>query len=200
MLFALLSTLTGSAPGGDTCRLEPPRMIACARHLSAKCTISSRTKDFPTGRIAMSKIDSSEQIDRRHFFGTAAVTTAISIAAAQFLVSGAARAQTSAARSDIAAGDQAGNEHFVRAAQADRCRPAQCRIRRSRPRRRPRRHSAARLALRHLQLCRCRAVAGFGRLPGDRAVSARLRHDALSLERHVRAMASSRRLLSISSP
>ena len=33
-------------------------------------------------------------------------------------------------------------------------------------------------------LCRCRAVAGVGRLPGDRPVSARLWHDALSFERN----------------
>ena len=40
----------------------------------------------------------------------------------------------------------------------------------------------ARLALRHLQLCRCRTAAGFRRLPGDRAVSSRLRHDAFSFQ------------------
>ena len=43
-------------------------------------------------------------------------------------------------------------------------------------------HSSARLALRHSQLCRCRSVAGVGGLPGDRAVSARLWHDALSFK------------------
>ena len=44
--------------------------------------------------------------------------------------------------------------------------------------------STARLALRHLQLCRCRAFVGFGRLQGNRPLSARLRYDALSLQRN----------------
>ncbi len=43
--------------------------------------------------------------------------------------------------------------------------------------------AAARLALRHSQLCRCRAAAGAGGLPGDRPASARLRHHALSCRR-----------------
>ncbi len=44
-------------------------------------------------------------------------------------------------------------------------------------------HSAARLALRYPQLRRCCAAAGLGRLPGHRAVSARLWLDAISVER-----------------
>ena len=44
-------------------------------------------------------------------------------------------------------------------------------------------HSAAWLALRHSQLCRCDAHAGLGRLSRDRALSARLRCDALPFER-----------------
>jgi len=39
-----------------------------------------------------------------------------------------------------------------------------------------------RLAVRHLQLCRCRAVAGVGGLQGVRPVSARLWLDALSFQ------------------
>ena len=78
--------------------------------------------------------------------------------------------------------DQAGDEHVVRLAQADRCRRPECRIRRSRPRRWSGGHSSARLALRHSQLCRCRALAGIGGLPGDRPVCARLWHDALPFE------------------
>ena len=57
-------------------------------------------------------------------------------------------------------GDQAGDQHFVRPAEADRRRPAQCRLRRGRSGRRSRGHPAARLALRHPQLRRCRAAAG----------------------------------------
>ncbi len=61
-------------------------------------------------------------------------------------------------RANKAARDQAGNEHIVWPAEADRCRRAECRIRRSRSRQWSRRHSAARLALRHLQLRRCRSL------------------------------------------
>ena len=49
----------------------------------------------------MSKIDTSERIDhqRRRFFGTAAVTTAMTIAATQFGAIGAAQAQSGASKS-----------------------------------------------------------------------------------------------------
>ena len=77
-----------------------------------------------------------------------------------------------------------GTTRLLRPAEADRRRRPECRLCRSRPRRWPGGHSSARLALRHSQLCRCRAVAGVGGLPGDRPVSARLWHDALSFERH----------------
>ena len=78
--------------------------------------------------------------------------------------------------------DHAGHEHLVRPAEADRCRSAECWIRRSWPRRWSCGHSSARLALRHLQLRRCRSVAGLGGLPGDRPLSAWLRHYALSFD------------------
>ena len=42
--------------------------------------------------------------------------------------------------------------------------------------------SSARVALRHSQLCRCRAFAGIGGLPGDRPVCAWLWHDAFSFD------------------
>src|SRR5713226_351308 len=78
--------------------------------------------------------------------------------------------------------DQAGGEQIVRPAEADRCRPPECRLRRNRPRRWTCGHSSARLALRHSQLCRCHTFIGVGGLSGDRPVSARLRHDALSFK------------------
>ena len=96
---------------------------------------------------------------------------------------GSADAQSSAR--PAAARDQAGDEHVVRPAEADRCRRPERRIRRGRPRRWPAGHPSARLALRHSQLRRCRAAAGIGGLPGDRPLSARLWHDALSSERDV---------------
>ena len=46
-------------------------------------------------------------------------------------------------------------------------------------------HSPARLALRHLQLCRCCALIGGARLPSVRSLHARLWNDALSFERDV---------------
>ena len=57
------------------------------------------------------------------------------------------------------------------------------RLRRRRAGRRPGGPPAARLAVRHPQLRRRRAAAGGGRLPGDRPVPARLRHDALPVRR-----------------
>ena len=44
-------------------------------------------------------------------------------------------------------------------------------------------HPPPRLAVRHLQLRRCRASACVGRISGDRAVRARLRHDTLPFAR-----------------
>ena len=131
----------------------------------------------------MNTIKMSEEINhhRRRFLGTAAMT----IAAAQLGMIGSARRTIRQGRTGRSARDQAGDEHVVRPTEADRCRRPECRIRRSRPRRWSCGHSSARLALRHSQLCRCRALAGVGGLPGDRPVSARLRHDALSFERHV---------------
>src|ERR1700733_5764938 len=64
--------------------------------------------------------------------------------------------------------NQAGNEHHVRALEADRRWPPECRICRGWARRWPCSSSAARLALRHLQLCRCRPSAGVCRLQGHR--------------------------------
>ena len=74
---------------------------------------------------------------------------------------------------DLATGDRRS------APSADRRRRARRRLRRRRPGRRPRGPAAARLAVRHPQLRRGRPAAGGGRLPGDRPVPARLRHDAL---------------------
>ena len=80
--------------------------------------------------------------------------------------------------------DQAGNEHVLRRPEADRCRRPECGLCGSRSGRWSCGDPPARLALRHLQLCRRRAVAGVGRLPRDHPVPARLRHDALYLQRH----------------
>src|SRR5262249_16372196 len=87
-------------------------------------------------------------------------------------------------QTDGCAASPAGLGRVVRAGQADRSRPPEHRICRRRPGRRPRGHSSAWLALRHPQLHRCGAAPGVGGVPGDCAVPARLRHDALSLERY----------------
>ena len=72
----------------------------------------------------MDEIRTTEAIDqhRRRFFGTAALT----VAAAQFGMIGPSGAQAQPGR---AAGDQAGDEHVVRPAEAGRRRPPQCRLR-----------------------------------------------------------------------
>ena len=128
----------------------------------------------------MSTIAMSEEINhhRRRFFGAAAMT----IAAAQLGMIGSADAQSSKTKPADLPTIKPGTNTSFGSAEADRCRPPECRLRRSRPRRWSCGHSSARLALRHSQLCRCRAVAGVGGLPGDRPVSARLWHDALSFE------------------
>ena len=130
----------------------------------------------------MDTIKIADEIDhhRRRFIGAAAMT----IAAAQLGMSGPADAQTGGQIRAVAR-DQAGDEHLFRPAETDRRRPAECRIRRGWPRRWSSGHSSARLALRHPQLRRCRAAAGVGGLPGDRPLSARLWHDALSFQRNV---------------
>ena len=127
----------------------------------------------------MGEIRTSGDIDehRRRFFATAAGT----IAAVQLGVAPAHAQGTPRQLPTIKPGT---NTSFGPLKQIDAGVP-ECWLRRSRPGRWPGRHSSARLALRHPQLRRCRAVAGVGRLPGDRSVSARLWHDALSFERHV---------------
>ena len=69
----------------------------------------------------------SEEINhhRRRFLGTAAMT----IAAAQLGMIGSANAQSGKTKPADAARDQAGDEHVVRLAEADRCRRPECRIR-----------------------------------------------------------------------
>ena len=126
---------------------------------------------------------------RRRFLGTAAVA----LAAAQLGWSGRAQAQSGAAKpAEVPAIKPGTNTSFAPLKQIDagvlnvgyaEAGPAEW----------PARHSAARLALRHSQLCRCRAAAGVSRLPRDRSVSARLWHHALSLQRHASATASRRR-------
>ena len=96
---------------------------------------------------------------------------------------GAAPSLRSPATSQVGHG-QAGHPHLICRAETDRGRRPRCRVCRSRARRWSRRHPAARLAVRHLRLRRCRPGAGAGRLPGDRALAARLRHDALPLRRN----------------
>ena len=80
---------------------------------------------------------------------------------------------------------QARDQQVVRAIEAGRRRRVERRLRRSRPDNRARGHSPSRLALRHSQLCRRGPASCIGRLPSPRAVSARVRRDALPRERDV---------------
>ena len=118
---------------------------------------------------------------RRGFLSTAALT----VAAAELVLMGSADAQSSSGRSlDPSAIKPGTNTSFAALKQID-AGVAQRRLRRGRPRQWSRGHSSARLAVRHSQLCRCCAAACVGGLPRPRAVSARLRHDALSFKRDV---------------
>ena len=130
----------------------------------------------------MDTIKMPEEIntDRRRFFGAAAVT----VAAAQLGMIGSAAAQSGETKPASLPAVKPGTNTSFGPTEADRCRRPECRLRRGRSRRRSSSHSAARLALRHSQLCRCRPFAGLGRLPGDRSVPARLWHDAISFERN----------------
>ena len=131
----------------------------------------------------MDEIKTSEDIDhhRRRFFGAAAMT----LAAAQFGVIGSASAQAIKASAKALPAIKPGtNTSFASLKQID-AGLLNVGYAEAGPADGPAGHSAARLALRHSQLCRRRAAAGVGGLPGDRPLSARLRHDALSLERHV---------------
>jgi hypothetical protein len=106
----------------------------------------------------MSTIKMPEEIDhnRRRFFGTAAMT----VAATQLGLFDSADAQSRKANpADVPPIKPSTNTSFA-ALKADRRRPLERWIRRSWPRRWPFCHSSPRLALRHLQLRRCRPFVG----------------------------------------
>ncbi len=111
--------------------------------------------------------------DRRRFLRNAAAT----IAAAKLGTIGSADAQTI----NLTPIERATHTSFGSLKQID-AGLLNNRIRRSRPSQWPYGHPAARVALRHLQLCRCRAFIGIGGLPADRPVSAWLWPDALSFK------------------
>ena len=116
--------------------------------------------------------------DRRRFFGAAAVI----IAAAQLGMAGSASAQASkTGQAQLPPIKPGTNTSFAPLKQID-AGVLKCCIRGSRSARWPARHSSARLALRHLQLCGCCAFVGVGGLPRDRSLSTRLRRNALSFE------------------
>ena len=114
-------------------------------------------------RISTSNVLEEINKDRRRFVGTAAMT----IAAAQLGILSSADAQPPRATSAGTTSSKRGTNTSFGSPEADRCRPAQRRLRRSRSRRWSRGHSSARLAVRHLQLCRRRSFVGIGRLPRD---------------------------------
>ena len=73
----------------------------------------------------------SEEIkyDRRRFLAIAAM----SVAAAEFGMTGAARRTVEQAKPAGHVREQAGKEHLIRLTKADRCRRFECRLRRGRP-------------------------------------------------------------------
>ena len=143
-----------------------------------------------SGRLTMTKA-SDQHVPNRHATSRAAFSGRSAAGASPLLPPsfGMRSARCGRAiRQDEAEADlpeiKPGTNTSFASAEADRCRRPERRLCRGRPGRWPARHSSARLALRHPQLRRCRAAAGLGRLPRDRSLSARLRHDALSFERH----------------
>ena len=131
----------------------------------------------------MDTIKIAEEINqhRRRFFGAAAMT----VAAAQLGMIGSAAAQSGKTKPTRLPAIKPGtNTSFGPLKQID-AGVLNVGYAEAGPADGPAGHSSARLALRHSQLRRCRAVAGVGGLPRDRPVSARLWHDALSFQRHV---------------
>ena len=110
----------------------------------------------------------SEDINhpRRRFFGTAALT----VAAAQLGLIGSADAQSKAKAASLPAIKPGTNTSFAALKQID-AGVLNVGYAEAGPADGPVGHSSARLALRHLQLCRCRPDAGVGGLPGDRPLS-----------------------------
>jgi hypothetical protein len=105
--------------------------------------------------------------DRRQFLRTAAITVGATVRHHRLCGRANRRGKTGKP-----ADDQAGDKHVLWHTEADRCRRPDRGVRRGRLRRWLSGPSAARLALRHPQLCRRCAVASVGRLLGDRAISA----------------------------
>ena len=181
----ITARLTGHIAPGDTS--FTPELTNVVRQASARSLDVERVEDLapraqrqhPSATQQSQEKPMFNEIDhdRRRLVGAAAMT----FVASQFAFSGAAEAQPSKAKAGKPGPDQAGHEHIIRIAEADRCRRAERGIRRSRSRGWPGRHSPARMALRHLQLCRRRAPARGRRLPCHRSIFARPRHDPLPL-------------------
>src|SRR6266568_3809692 len=124
----------------------------------------------------------SEEINhnRRRFLGATAVT----IAAARFGLIGSADAQSDKTNTVKAPPIRPETSASFGALKQIDSRRLERRVRRGRPRRRPRGHSLARLALRHSQLCRGGATAGVEGLQGDSPLSARRRRDTFLIQRN----------------
>ena len=117
-------------------------------------------------------IQMSASIDhpRRRFLGAAAVA----LAAGELVMAGGGNVWAASGETDIGGERRFGATGFVRSGEADRRRLAQHRLCRGGSCRRPARHPAARLALRHPHLCGGGTAARGAGLSGHRALSARL--------------------------
>ena len=126
----------------------------------------------------MNPIKMSEQINdnRRRFFGTAAMT----LAAAQLGMLDFANAQPASPQQAQVPTTQPGTNTSFGSLKQINAGLLNIGYAEAGPARWPRGHSSPWLALRHSQFCRRRSFVGFGRLQGNRSLSARLRYDALS--------------------
>ena len=147
----ITARLTGHIAPGDTS--FTPELTNAVGRASAPNPASKRVEDLghePSANVFATAQQSQEKPmfneidhDRRRLVGAAAMT----IRRQPVRVQRHGRSPAVQGQASKSGRDQAGHEHIIRAAEADRCRRAEYRIRRSGSRGWPGRHSPARMAL-----------------------------------------------------
>ena len=148
--------------------------------MKTKIKTKKQISDRGTSLMNTSEMPGGNKYDRRRFLGIAAM----GVAAFDFATIGSAPAQSSVKTpADLPTIKPGTNTSFGPLKQID-ARPPEYWLRGSGPEQMAPRYFSALLHGRtvHLQLCRCHPLAGVVGLPGDRPVSARLWHDAISIQ------------------